>query len=961
MQCIISVIRVICEFAICNLWKMQSPAPPEGPPGSFSFSNFLKEPGYYLWLAAIGAIVYAYVFVNRAVDDTNKTDATETDPANRNPTTNTGNRVITLLPFVWLYAVLAKLVTRSFTYAPFNANNAVLPWSIAKLVVSLLVVIGMFLTLAYFGFWTSVHTTSADGFKYDYAFILNFSFLGFAVLGTLSYGGYKYAVTRSGGDFLDGAYDIVQKCLRFIMNLWFPLMMMYYLVKTGATYWFQVVACASIGIAIAILVYDWFNITFNMEMMTDWKTTLLDSLKYLVNTLPLLPYIKYVEKNDLTDVAKKVLMFALLCYVAYLMISVYWFKNKLVLCVGSSFASCFWDANMPFNGYDPTKQTPYVNALVYTVFMSMGVNLLNWLIKRFSLYTQANKFINKNADTIPSIESNNSNLVTLIQMIIFPFYWIIKMFMERPVAIIGAFIAFAALGLLLYRSSFDLTAFIEGQRGTVIALFTMFVASLIIFGVYMAGSKSTGAQQSAQSAQSAQSDQSEGYLQFIMRPLLLIAVAACIMGLLFFFLTSHSRLTTMANLLQYGITALIYIGAIAIVIAIGRTVFSTSRKMGDSMFQLSEDSNWVINVLKLIANALFYIPCLLIDGVEMLKEQYNMPMRPWLILLALQAVFILTGHFLPALVTRAINHTGIQILSAPVSMATDTVVQNHNIQFVNQKGVVEDTTTSSTTQTDSVTPVQVQLANYRYGVSAWFYIDPQPPSMNAEYATQSINVFNFGPIGPRVTYSPKTNALNVSIEGVKMTTETPIPPITDIPLQRWNNLVINSDKGAIDIFMNGRLIYTGTHVPEMKRATQTPIVQSVMIGDTTGIQGEICNMVLNREPFTKAEIAWFYSTNRTLNPPVVGASDLDAQPQSDGGLLTFSQGGSVTGGWLGFFFGLVFGWLFNNANTTDSAKGALMGAAAFGLIGALLGALFSTDGTVANIMKAVANVFVDTF
>jgi uncharacterized membrane protein YeaQ/YmgE (transglycosylase-associated protein family) len=325
-------------------------------------------------------------------------------------------------------------------------------------------------------------------------------------------------------------------------------------------------------------------------------------------------------------------------------------------------------------------------------------------------------------------------------------------------------------------------------------------------------------------------------------------------------------------------------------------------------------------------------------------------------------VFILAGHFLPALVTSAINHTGIQIVSAPVSMATQTQVSSHTIQFMNQKGVVEDIN-SSTTQPGSVNPVQVQLANYRYGVSAWFYIDPQPPNLNAEYANanNAINMFNFGgALGPNVSYEPQTNALNVSIAGVKMSPETPIPPITDIPLQRWNNLVINSDKGTIDIFMNGRLIYTGTHVPEITKSTQ--ITQLVMIGQETGVKGEICNMVLNREPFTKAEIAWFYNTNRALNPPVVGASDLDApKPQSDGGLLTFSQGGSVTGGWLGFVFGLLFGWLFNNANTTESAKGAVMGAIAFGLIGALLGALFSTDGTVATIMKAVANVFVNTF
>jgi hypothetical protein len=45
----------------------------------------------------------------------------------------------------------------------------------------------------------------------------------------------------------------------------------------------------------------------------------------------------------------------------------------------------------------------------------------------------------------------------------------------------------------------------------------------------------------------------------------------------------------------------------------------------------------------------------------------------------------------------------------------------------------------------------------------------------------------------------------------------------------------------------------------------------------------------------------------------------------------------------------------------EPVKGLLMGTVVFGLIGALLGALFSTDGTVANIMKTIANVFVNTF
>jgi uncharacterized membrane protein YeaQ/YmgE (transglycosylase-associated protein family) len=285
-------------------------------------------------------------------------------------------------------------------------------------------------------------------------------------------------------------------------------------------------------------------------------------------------------------------------------------------------------------------------------------------------------------------------------------------------------------------------------------------------------------------------------------------------------------------------------------------------------------------------------------------------------------------------------------------MTTETKVSNYQIQFVNRNGVIDDATDSAQTAA-AASPIEVQLHNYSYGVSAWFYIHPQPPTLNPEYAND-INVFNFGETGPSVSYSPKTNALNVSIAGVKMPSE-PIPPMVDVPLQRWNNLVINSDKGAIDIFINGKLIYTGMHVPEITRSIQ--IAQAVVIGQETGVQGEICNMVLNREPFTKAEIAWFYKTNSALNPPVVGVNerDRDSQPNP----MSFSQNGSVTAGSIAAVFGALFGWLFNNPS--ESTKGAVMGAIAFGLIGALLGALFSTDGMVANVMKTAASVFVDTF
>ncbi len=990
---------------------------------SASEPNESLKLGYYLWLAAIGAIVYAYVFAtsraemaNTSLDPLDPNENITEDDKKQNRTRhslpNTGHRVITLLPLVWLYAVLTKVYN---SFAVEHADN--LRFTIGNFILTLLTLVGLV--------FVSIGATQSNdpGAKMNITgsertgwFTTNIVLLGIIAVFPL-------------WSMWGGRANFLNNLSAFVFSFWFPFMMMVYLVKTGATDWFRIVAVVSIVAAIAYNLYNLYNIYIKNGLMTPGLESLKESVKYFFNTSPLLSYLKFVETNDLIDVvAKRVLIFALLCYVAYLMISVYKFKNSLVPCVSTHFASCFWDPEFKQTGYDPNKNTPYINALFYTLMMTMGVNILNYLIVLFGpwlmntqLMINIKNLFNNTTNTaapVPPYPGPWESLKTLFQLIFFPFVWIVKLFVQHPIITIVAFIAFAALGVLLYRSSFDLTAFIEGQRGTVITLFTLFIASLILFGVYTYTGTSSGTSRGTSSGTSrggTTNSNSSGptYSEFILRPMMFIAVAACIIGIISYFVTSQSRLVTMANLLQYGITMLIYITGIAIVIGIVRTVFSMSRKMGDSMFQTSEDSNWVINVLKLIGNVLFYLPCLMLDFVDVLKEQYGLTSRPYWILLAVEAAFILAGLYLPSLVTKAINHTGVQIVSAPISMTVSTKITRYTVQFVDSKGVVSHasgpnplpplpsaTPTSTPTPTPTMNPTDIKLQNYSYGVSAWFYIRPQPPNTQSN-SNEQLNVFNFQDpgiakemnIGPNVSYNPKTNELQVTIGE-----SAAIPPITDIPLQRWNNIVINSDKGAIDIFMNGKLVYTGTHLPRIPNARRSSPVNNVVIGNgkagdenkdddakdkTFGIQGELCNMVLKHEPFTNAEIAWFYKTNKMLNPPLVGvnpdplnqgdsASYLASQSVSNkiadnehnvdktpNNPLSFSTSGATRYGFLGAFFGAILGWLFNRDD--EAVKGLLMGTVVFGIIGALLGALFSTDGTVANIMKTVANVFVNTF
>ena len=990
---------------------------------SASEPNESLKLGYYLWLAAIGAIVYAYVFAtsraemaNTSLDPLDPNENITEDDKKQNRTRhslpNTGHRVITLLPLVWLYAVLTKVYN---SFAVEHADN--LRFTIGNFILTLLTLGGLL--------YVSIAATNMDieGSERTGWFTTNIVLWGIiAVVFPL--------VSMWGGiaNFFSNFSGLLPKASQFVFSFWFPFMMMVYLVKTGATDWFRIVAVVSIVAAIAYNLYNLYNIYIKNVLMTPGLESLKESFKYFTESSPLLSYLKFVETNDLVDVvAKRVLIFALLCYVAYLMISVYKFKNSLVPCVSTHFASCFWDPDFKQTGYDPNKNTPYINALFYTLMMTMGVNILNYLIvllgpwlMNTQLMINIKNFFNNTTNTAAPVPYPDpwESLKTLVQLIFFPFVWIVKLFVQHPIITIVAFIAFAALGVLLYRSSFDLTAFIEGQRGTVITLFTLFIASLILFGVYTytgnkapSGSSSGGTSSGGTNSGGTKDPggPTATYSEFILRPMMFIAVAACVIGIISYFFTSQSRLVTMANLLQYGITALIYITGIAIVIGIVRTVFSMSRKMGDSMFQTSEDSNWVINVLKLLGNVLFYLPCLMLDFVDVLKEQYGLTSRPYWILLAVEAAFILAGLYLPSLVTKAINHTGVQIVSAPISMTVSTKITRYTVQFVDSKGVVSHASgpnplpplpsaTPTPTSTPTMNPTDIKLHNYSYGVSAWFYIRPQPPNTQSN-SNEQLNVFNFQDpgiakemhIGPNVSYNPKTNALQVKI-GVSAA----IPPIEDVPLQRWNNMVINSDKGAIDIFMNGKLVYTGTHLPRipvLSSPVNNVVIGNGMAGDenkdddakdkTFGIQGELCNMVLKHEPFTNAEIAWFYKTNKMLNPPLVGVNpdplnqgdaasylasqsvnnkiadnehNVDKTPNNP---LSFSTSGATRYGFLGAFFGAILGWLFNRDD--EAVKGLLMGTVVFGIIGALLGALFSTDGTVANIMKTVANVFVNTF
>lgn len=160
--------------------------------------------------------------------------------------------------------------------------------------------------------------------------------------------------------------------------------------------------------------------------------------------------------------------------------------------------------------------------------------------------------------------------------------------------------------------------------------------------------------------------------------------------------------------------------------------------------------------------------------------------------------------------------------------------------------------------------------DYQYAISFWVYINADGPSTNTSL-TKYTSLLNYGG-KPNVLYNATTNTLLITIDTHGSTEDTEskeydtngnviLYKLSDVLLQKWNNIIVNYNGGTVDVFYNGQLVKTTLGVvPRMSKDTLT-------IGENVGINGQICNVNYFNTSLNIEQVYYLYNTAKDKDPP----------------------------------------------------------------------------------------------
>lgn len=339
----------------------------------------------------------------------------------------------------------------------------------------------------------------------------------------------------------------------------------------------------------------------------------------------------------------------------------------------------------------------------------------------------------------------------------------------------------------------------------------------------------------------------EAFIPFITSFIKYTIIIGIVIGLILAVLHVYTNVPIIANTVLFILNIAILVGILAMIV----------RFIGaESPNYISGPPTWSSLLFKIV----IYLPCMCLNLADYFRGELKLAQRQWtyVILLFFEIAFVALLFLLPKIFDAVVNHNGEVILDKVLPL--------------NEKSEPLDITTpnSDNSTTVSLTPsltdnVKTNTPHYSYGISAWFYIHPEPPKNSYSPADDGISILNFATDAnggaPQVFFNPKTNQLVISVQiETNNTVKVDVP--NQILLQRWNHFFINfNNSGIMDVFLNSHLeSSTPNVIPKLPK--------TLIVGSPGGIYGQLCNVVYYKDIVGSQGVSWIYNSHKLLNPPL---------------------------------------------------------------------------------------------
>ena len=271
-------------------------------------------------------------------------------------------------------------------------------------------------------------------------------------------------------------------------------------------------------------------------------------------------------------------------------------------------------------------------------------------------------------------------------------------------------------------------------------------------------------------------------------------------------------------------------------------------------------------ILGWFTNLIFFIPCLISDLFEYIKNQFKITSPVVYVLLAFQILLILVYIYIPRLLRSKLIDHGITLQNKPTFLneaVDENLLNDDNLPRINRDNIVyKNNDTRFNTYKQSQT----------YTISMWIYLNQHHNSSVPK------RVFEYG--SESTGYKPKVEYLGVDNSQsqdtyyrstsdtykITITGENNVDQIVYINMlnQKWNQLTFVYDNNSVDIFVNAKLTKSLKFDIEHHNFGNT---DKIVIGDK-GLNGSICNIMYYDQILTPYEITLYYNLLINKNPPV---------------------------------------------------------------------------------------------